>query len=149
MIPLPHDFSEFLRLLNLTGARYLLIGGYAVNYHGFSRPTGDMDIWIECNAGNAERVATALREFGFSGTQAGVFELPNQIIRMGVPPMRLEILTSVSGVEFEDCYSRRSIVEVDGCAIPVIGLEDLKTNKRASGRNKDLADIDQLPRDPG
>ena len=144
MIPLPRDFNEFLRLLNSSRAKYLLIGGYAVNFHGYSRSTGDLDIWIARDPENAARVAAVLREFGFSGAQPDLLTAPNQILRMGVPPLRLEILTSISGVDFEECYGRRILAEIGGCEVSVIDLEDLKRNKRASGRAKDLADLDEL-----
>ena len=142
MIPLPRDFNEFLRLLNSSRAKYLLIGGYAVNFHGYSRSTGDLHIWIARDPENAARVAAVLREFGFSGAQPTCSQRP--ILRMGVPPLRLEILTSISGVDFEECYGRRILAEIGGCEVSVIGLEDLKRNKRASGRAKDLADLDEL-----
>ena len=143
-IRLPSDFSEFLKLLNSSGAEYLLIGGYAVNYYGYSRSTGDMDVWVGCTEKNAARVASALRAFGFASADPKMFSTPGQVIRMGFPPLRLEILTSISGVEFEECYERRENVELDEISVPVIRLEDLRTNKKASGRSKDLADLEQL-----
>ena len=143
-IRLPSDFSEFLKLLNSSGAKYLLIGGYAVNFYGYSRSTGHMDIWISFDPRNAAAVAGALRQFGFAQANVEPLSRPNQIVRMGVQPLRLEILTSISGVEFDECYARRETLEVDGCSVPVIHLEDLKRNKRASGRMKDLADLQEL-----
>jgi predicted nucleotidyltransferase len=143
-IRLPNDFSEFLRLLNSIGVEYLLIGGYAVNYYGSSRSTGDMDIWTSRLPENAFKVASVLRDFGFSAATQEMLSEPGQIIRMGVPPLRLEILTSISGVDFDECYARRELAEVDGILVPVIRLEDLKRNKRASGRLKDLADLEEL-----
>jgi predicted nucleotidyltransferase len=143
-IRLPSDFSEFLKLLNSIGAEYLLIGGYAVNYYGSSRSTGDMDIWIARDAENAAKVVSVLRDFGFGAATLEMFSTPDQIIRMGVPPLRLEILTSISGVDFEECYARRELAKVEGIFVPVIRLEDLKRNKLASGRLKDLADLEDL-----
>jgi hypothetical protein len=99
-IQLPPDFREFLRLLNSSDVEYLVIGGYAVNYYGFSRATADLDIWIAASPENAERLARVVRQFGFEQAEAAVFFEPRKVIRMGVPPLRLEILTSVSGVEF-------------------------------------------------
>src|SRR6185436_13936946 len=113
-IRLPRDFSEFLKLLNSRGVEYLLIGGYAVNYYGFSRATADMDIWVSSSPENALQVASALQEFGFPSASVEMFAAPDQVIRMGVPPFRLEVLTSISGVEFSDCYARRQIANVDG-----------------------------------
>ena len=115
-----------------------------MNYYGYSRSTGDMDIWVSRNTDNAVRVVDALRKFGFQQARPGILSLPDQILRMGMPPLRLEILTSISGVEFDECYARREIVDVDGCEVPVIHLVDLVRNKRASGRAKDLADLEAL-----
>lgn len=142
--PIPRDFSDFLKLLNSNRARYLLIGGYAVNYYGYSRPTGDLDVWVAHDEENAERLAQAVRSFGFSSSAAEMFNKPNKIIRMGMPPYRIEMLTTISGVEFEASYSRRRMVVIGDLEIPVIDLEDLKTNKLASGRHKDLADLEEI-----
>ena len=144
-IQLPPDFKEFLRLLNSNDVEYLIVGGYAVNYYGYSRATADLDIWIAINAGNADRVARVLREFGFANTQAATFLEPAKIIRMGVPPVRVEILTSVSGVDFADCYARRVTADLDGVSANVIDVTDLKRNKAASGRLKDRLDLEELP----
>src|SRR5215204_1917457 len=108
-IELPFDFKEFLKLLNENGVRYLLIGGYAVSYHGYPRATGDMDLWIAIHPENAERVVGALRDFGFDvpGLSVELFLKPDQIIRMGMPPVRIEITTTIAGVEFAECYAAR------------------------------------------
>jgi predicted nucleotidyltransferase len=143
-IRLPPDFKEFLRLLNSSKVEYLVIGGYAVNYYGFSRATADLDIWIAISPENAERVAGAVREFGFAQAGAAAFLEPRKVIRMGVPPLRLEILTSISGVEFAACYARRLEVELDDTVVNLICLDDLKRNKSASGRLKDRLDLEQL-----
>jgi hypothetical protein len=119
-----------------------------VNYYGYSRSTGDLDIWISCNIDNAALVAGALRQFGFTQAEAEPLSHPNRILRMGVQPLRLKILTSISGVEFDDCYARRELVDMDGHSVPVIHLDDLKRNKRASGRAKDLADLEELASGP-
>ncbi len=101
-IHLPPDFKEFLKLLSAHQIKYLLIGGYAVGYHGYPRATADMDIWIAMSSENAGKVVTALKQFGFNVPDLAVemFLKPNQIIRMGVPPVRIEILTTISGVSF-------------------------------------------------
>ena len=143
-IRLPPDFRDFLKLLNSNRVEYLLIGGYAVNYYGFSRATADLDIWIAISPDNAERVANAVREFGFVQAAADAFIEPRKVIRMGLPPLRLEILTSISGVEFADCYARRVQVQLDGIPISLIEIEDLKRNKQASGRLKDQLDLEHL-----
>lgn len=149
MTPLPRlepDFKDFLRLLNSNEVEYLLIGGYAVGWHGYVRYTGDLDIWIRVHPDNAIRAARAVQEFGFPEARAETFlEIP-RIMRMGQAPVRIEISTRISGVDFEECYSRRQIGEIDGVKIPVIDLPDLLRNKRASGRPKDLADLDNLPK---
>ena len=143
---LPSDFRDFLKLLNSRNVRYLLIGGYAVGYHGYSRATADMDLWIDIHPDNATRVVSALREFGFSSAEleASLFLEEGKVVRMGVPPVRIEILTTISGVSFGDCYPQRVTAQIDGVEVPVISLAHLKINKRASGRFKDLADLEQL-----
>jgi hypothetical protein len=146
-IELPLDFKEFLKLLNENDVRYLLIGGYAVGYHGYPHATNDMDIWIALHPDNAERVVTVLREFGFNlpGLKPELFMKENAIIRMGVPPMRLEISTGISGVEFDECYASRIVDMLDGMQVNIIDLHHLKINKKAAGRLKDLADLENLP----
>lgn len=145
---LPSDFKEFLRLLDEKDVKYLIVGGYAVGYHGYPRSTGDMDVWVESTEENAERVVEALKEFGFDVPRLApdLFLDPDRVIRMGHPPLRIEILTSVTGVSFGECYSTRAVEEMgDGTPIHFIGLEKLKENKRASGRHKDLDDLENLP----
>ena len=146
-INLPQDFKEFLQLLNDHEVKYLLVGGYAVGYHGFPRATVDMDIWVAINPKNAQKIVAVLEEFGFNFPElnADLFLERDKIVRMGVPPMRLEILTTVSGIEFEICYRNRIIAELDGVQIDMIGLDDLKRNKLAAGRHKDLSDLENLP----
>ena len=146
MIQLPPDFKEFLKLLNSHRVEYLLIGGYAVGYHGYPRPTGDMDVWIAVKPDNAARVARALTDFGFSpeDVPTSLFMEPGRITRMGVPPLRLEIITGISGVKFEECFARRVTAAIDGVEVDLIALDDLRTNKKASGRHKDLNDLEQL-----
>jgi hypothetical protein len=125
----------------------LLIGGYAVGYHGYPRATNDMDIWIAIHPDNAKRVVSALQEFGFNLPELvpDLFLQANKIIRMGNPPMRLEIATSISGVEFEECYQSRIMDTLDGVNVSIIDLPHLKLNKKAAGRLKDLADLEYLP----
>lgn len=144
---LPLDFKDFLKLLNLKQVEYLLIGGYAVSYYGYPRSTGDMDIWIAINPDNAEKVVVALKEFGFDlpDLLPELFLQENKIIRMGVPPLRLEILTTISGVTFVDCFAERLITKIDDIDVNLISLKHLKLNKQASGRFKDLNDLENLP----
>jgi len=146
-IEFPQDFSEFLKLLNAHRVEYLLIGGFAVAIHGYPRATADMDVWVAPNRANAERIVSCLREFGFDTPDLipELFEDPDRIIRMGEAPLRIEILTDIDGVTFDDCYSRANKQIVDGSPVPVISLNDLKVNKRASGRSKDHDDLENLP----
>ncbi len=147
MIRLPPDFKECLRLLGEHQVEYLLIGGYAVGYYGFPRATGDMDIWISSLEDNAARVSAALQQFGFSADQvpAALFTLPGNIVRMGVPPLRLEIINVISGVAFADAYASRLEIVLDGVPVRLISLEHLKANKAAAGRTKDKLDLEYLP----
>ena len=145
-IELHGDFKDFLKLLNSAQVEYMLVGGYAVGYHGYPRPTGDMDIWIAVDAKNAERVTAVVRDFGFgAAVSSDLFLQPRKVIRMGLPPVRIELLTSISGVSFQDAFSRRVRGVIDGIDINLISLADLKANKKASGRLKDLSDLEQLP----
>ena len=146
-LALPPDFKEFLKLLNAYKVRYLLIGGYAVGYHGYARATEDMDIWVAIHPDNARNLVSALEAFGFSqpDLKPELFLDKQKIIRMGVPPIRLEITTAISGVEFDECYNARIVDEVDGIEVDLIDLANLKKNKKASGRAKDLADLEKLP----
>jgi hypothetical protein len=146
-INLPLDFKEFLKLLNGKGVRYLLIGGYAVGYHGYPRATGDMDVWIAVHPDNAQKMVTVLKDFGFDHADLTpeLFLQKNKIIRMGHPPMRLEISTGISGVEFDECYNSRIVDTLDEVEVNIIDLPHLKANKKAAGRFKDLADLENLP----
>ena len=146
MIQLPPDFKEFLKLLNSHRVEYLLVGGYAVGYHGYPRATGDMDLWVAVRQNNAEKLVVVLREFGLNAPQlsADIFLQENQIIRMGVPPMRIELLTTISGVDFDSCYSERIVDVIDSVEVHIINLKHLKQNKQASGRYKDLDDLQYL-----
>ncbi|MDQ2920152.1 MAG: hypothetical protein ACR2HX_03785 [Pyrinomonadaceae bacterium] len=144
---LPKDFKEFLRLLRARHVEYLLIGGWAVGYHGYPRATDDLDVWIAISTANAARVVEVLREFGFDVPElaADLFLEDDRIVRMGVEPVRIEISTTISGVQFEPCYRERLETTLDGEPVSLINLRDLKINKSASGRAKDLADLDNLP----
>lgn len=134
-------------MLNENGVEYLLVGGYAVGYYGYVRATADMDIWIALTPENATRTVAALERFGFAlprEAQALLLK-PDNILRMGVPPFRIEVLTTISGVEFAECFADRVMADVDGVPVNVISLEHLKKNKQASGRGKDLVDLEHLP----
>jgi hypothetical protein len=125
----------------------MVIGGYAVVHHSRPRYTGDLDLWVDSSTENAEQVVRVLREFGFRGDDVTTKMITDQkeIIRMGFEPMRLELFTRIPGVDFADCYPRRDTLKIGRMAVPFIGLEDLKKNKKASGRLKDLQDLEELP----
>lgn len=143
---LPQDFKEFLKLLNAKGVEYLLIGGYAVGYHGYPRATADMDVWVAVKPENAEKLMVVLRDFGFDMPELTpeLFLKEKNIVRMGIPPMRIEITTGISGVEFDACYAQKVVDILDGVQVNIINLQDLKVNKKASGRFKDLNDLENL-----
>ncbi len=146
-IRLPSDFKEFLKLLKEYNVRYLLIRAYAVNYHGYVRGTGDMDIWVAIHPDNAQKLVSVLKIFGFENNpdiKPELFLQEKKIVRMGFPPLRLEITTAISGVEFEECYQTRITDELDGIEVNLIDLENLKKNKKASGRPKELVDFKKL-----
>ena len=146
-LPLPPDFKDFLQLLRSEQVEYLLVGGYAVAQYGYPRTTGDLDVWIAASETSANKVATVLQKFGFSAASvsAEMFSKPDQIIRMGVPPICIDMITGASGVEFGACYARRIRQVIDGVEVTIIHPDDLKQNKKASGRSKDLNDLENLP----
>ena len=147
---LPEDFREFLRLLNEADVEYLLIGGYAVGYHGYPRATADMDIWVAVAPGNAAKLVAVFQRFGMEDPKLtpALFQERGKIIRMGVPPMRIEVLTDIDGVDFADCFAARVTTEIDGQRVQLIAREHLLANKRASGRHKDLDDLEHLSDGP-
>ncbi len=146
-IELPEDFKDFLKLLNKRAVRYLLVGGYAVGFHGYPRATNDIDFWIELNRENAEKIVEVIREFGFNPPELSpeLFLKDKQVIRMGIAPLRIEVLTEISGVNFVECFAERTVAEFDDIKVNILGLKHLKINKKASGRLKDLADLENLP----
>lgn len=143
---IPSDFKEFWKLLDENKVEYLMVGGLAVNHYGYVRPTGDMDVWISRSPENAEKLIAALNQFGFVSTEldASLFTQDKNILRMGVPPIRIEILNFIDGVEFNECFDERERLQIDETVVNLISLKHLKINKRASGRLKDLADIENL-----
>ena len=146
-IKLAADFRDFLKLCLLHDVRFLVIGGYAVVHYSRPRYTGDLDLWVDSTRENAERVVRVLRDFGFQGDDVTTAMITSrkQIIRMGFEPMRLELFTRIPGVTFARSYRRRVMVQMGRMEVPFIGLEDLKQNKKASGRIKDLQDLEELP----
>lgn len=145
---LNQDFKEFIQSLNSNSVRYLLVGGYALAAHGHPRYTKDLDIWVERDASNAAKLIKALSQFGFSslGLTEEDFLLPDQVIQLGYPPVRIDLLTSADGVDFLECFEKHLTVIIDGLEIALIDIESLCKNKRATGRMQDLADIEALGR---
>jgi predicted nucleotidyltransferase len=143
---LNQDFKEFIRSLNNNGVRYLVIGGYAVGFHGHPRYTKEIDIWIGLDAENAANIMKSLEQFGFAslGLQESDFTTPDQIIQLGYHPNRIDLITTTPGVDFDDCYPSRVRSEIDGIQVNFIDMENLKRNKQAVGRHQDLADIENL-----
>ena len=143
---LNQDFKEFIQSLNDNQVRYLVVGGYAVALHGHPRYTKDIDIWIEMKADNAEKAIKALQQFGFGSLdiKADDFLIPDEIIQLGYPPNRIDLITTLPGVDFETCYPSRVQTEMEGIVVNFIDLENLKINKKASGRHQDLADLENL-----
>jgi len=140
------NFVEILSELSAAGAEFLLVGGWAVAAHGFPRYTGDFDIWVRAEPRNAHRVYAALAAFGapLEALEPNELAAPGLVFQMGLPPQRIDILTQISGVAFEDAWAKRVTLTLDGVEVPIIGLDDLITNKRTSARPKDLLDAEQL-----
>lgn len=148
--PLPPDFKDFLQILNRLEVRYMVIGGWALGLHGWPRLTKDLDVWVAVDPENEGLVKRSLLEFGAPGPISDDFftEKANNVYFMGRPPTKIEVISAIDGVAFEDCYPRASRIEHDGVEITVIGLEDFRTNKRTSGRHQDLADLEHLGENP-
>jgi predicted nucleotidyltransferase len=148
-IELDPDFKEFLSLLERHDVEYLLIGGYAVNYYGYVRYTGDIDIFVSSSPENAARVTSVMHEFGFTEVTAEMVTTPSSMLRVGIKPTQLEVTNFIDGVSFDECWVSRSRVKIDDLELNVISLEKLRKNKLASGRTKDLADLENLPEQEG
>jgi len=140
------DFKEFIELLNKNNVNYLLVGGYAVGYHSRPRYTEDIDILIEPSLENAKKIIHVLNKFGFTGISVSIEELiqPEKIIQLGLPPQRIDILTSIDGVNFNDAWERRIVDSFGDIPVFIISLKDLIKNKSSSGRIKDLQDIEWI-----
>ena len=146
-LELNRDFRELLRSLNLNDVRYLLIGGYAVIAHGHPRLTNDLDVVIAADSENVAHCLEALREFGFAeGLTEKALSEPKSVIRMGVEPVKIEILNYLKGADFESAYKRREIRAAEDIEFSLISLQDLLANKRAVARDKDLLDVKELER---
>jgi predicted nucleotidyltransferase len=145
-LELAPDFKELLKLFNQKNVKYMLIGGYAVSIHGFVRATNDIDLVVSNDAENARNIVAALAEFGFSSGSLSEehFTEGKQVVRMGVEPIKIEILNYLEGPGFAGAYERRKTVHVEDIKIDVISLEDLYANKAAVGGQQDIADIEKL-----
>ena len=144
---LSKDFKEFVALLNAHGVEYLLVGGYAMALHGRPRNTGDLDVWVARTPENAAKLLKVLEAFGFGalGLVMEDFTSPEHVVQLGYPPFRIDLLTDIDGVEFATAWLHRETLVYDGLPLQFIGLDDLKANKRASGRPRDIDDLEQLP----
>lgn len=143
---LDKDFNEFVTLFVASDVRFLIVGGYALAAHGLPRATGDLDVWVWINPENAAKVRSVLEEFGFSGLGITTddFSRTDSIVQLGYPPYRIDILTSIDGVEFDAAWDNRFIVDLDGVEVPFISRRDLIVNKRAAGRPQDVVDVKRL-----
>ena len=147
--PLSPDFRDLLSELSVAEARFLIVGGYAVAFHGRPRATKDLDVWVDATKDNAPRVMRALRAFGapLQGLVESDLESPGVGLQIGVPPQRIDVLTDVSGLRFEEAWPNRVEVSIEpDLCCPFLGLGDLLRNKRAAGRPQDLADVAALDR---
>ncbi|HET6990408.1 MAG TPA: DUF6036 family nucleotidyltransferase [Bacteroidia bacterium] len=144
---LSQDFKEFVQLLNVHKVEYLIVGGYAVAFHGFPRTTGDIDFWVNPFPENAERLMKALIDFGFGSVDLSKedFLAKDHIIQLGFPPNRIDIMTSISGVRFDECWKEKEEIDFEGEKINFISLHHLKINKEKTGRDRDKIDLKNLP----
>jgi len=140
------DFKELLVLFNEQNVEYLIVGGYALAFHGAPRYTGDLDILVRSDLANAQRILNALTLFGFGllGLAAADFENPERVIQLGEPPVRIDLITSITGVSWEEAFSSRVLGNYGDVPVYFLGREPFIRNKRAIGRAKDLADIEAL-----
>lgn len=148
--PLHKDFLDFLRCLAENSVKYLLVGGYAVNYYGYHRSTGDIDFWYERSEPNARRIVKAISDFGFadSGVTAENLLEEGRIVMIGREPLRIDLMHKISGCEFKDAYQRKTSAQIMGIPVEIIGREDLLKNKSATTRGKDKLDVEKLSEEP-
>lgn len=140
------DFKEFIELLNKNNVKYLVVDGYALAFHGYPRYTKDIDFWVWVDKKNAENIVKTLQDFGFSSLDIKEedFLSPGYVVQLGQPPSRIDLLTSVTGLEFEECYASKVHINIEGSEVDFIDLENFKKNKKAVGRYQDLADLENL-----
>lgn len=140
------DFIDFINLLNLHRVEYLIVGAHALAFHGRPRHTGDLDIWIKPSDDNAQKMVIVLKDFGFDslGLTKDDFLKENYVTQLGYPPLRIDILNSISGVNFNEAYPGRIVGQVDELQVSFINITDFIANKISTGRAKDLGDVDAL-----
>jgi predicted nucleotidyltransferase len=145
-IELDENFKEFIALLNSHKVKYLLVGGFAVGLHGYPRHTGDLDIWVRPDLNNGIKILAVLKQFGFGslGLTTESFVKPDIIHQFGYAPLRIDVLTGVSGLTFDECFARKQKMRLGGINVNVVHLNDLKQNKLSSGRPEDLYDVKKL-----
>ena len=145
-MPLPKEWREFVELLNSNGVEYLIVGAVALAHHGVPRFTGDLDILVRNTAENGLRVERLLRDFGFGklGLKAQDFTSTYQVVQLGVSPLRIDLLTSISGVTFEEAWTGRVEAVLDGTKVNLIGRRELIENKKVTRRPQDIADLNAL-----
>ena len=143
---LSKDFNEFIESLRSNAVEFLVVGAHALAAHGRPRYTGDLDIWVRPERENITRLLAALDAFGFGalGISVDDFMTPEAMVQLGYPPARIDLLTAIDGVTFEECFAHRIDVDVGGALLPVISLDDLIRNKLATGRAKDIVDVESL-----
>ncbi|MBL7185502.1 MAG: nucleotidyltransferase [Phycisphaerae bacterium] len=143
------DYKDMLQVLSENGVKFLLVGAYAMGAHGYPRATGDIDIWVEASAENSARVYRSMAAFGapLHEINETTFATPGLVFQIGIAPRRIDIITTISGVGFDDAHQQRQIIEIEGLSIPILSLGDLIRNKRATGRDKDRLDADRLEKE--
>jgi len=146
-----NDFKELLELFNAHGVEYLVVGGYALAFYGAPRFTGDLDLWVNPTPANAGKILAALKDFGFAalGLTAGDFIKPDHVVQLGVPPLRVDLMTDIDGVTWKTGWDGKKRGEYNDIKIWFLGRREFVANKRAAGRRKDLADIEALGKDDG
>lgn len=142
------DYKDMLQALLDHGVKFLLVGAYAMGAHGYPRATGDIDIWVEPSSENSVRVYHSMAAFGapLHEIDETTFAAPNVVFQIGIAPRRVDIITTISGVRFDEAYQHHQVVEIEDLSIPILSLGDIIKNKRATGRDKDRLDADQLER---
>jgi predicted nucleotidyltransferase len=140
------DYKEFVELLNSKGIKYIIVGGYAVAWHGYPRFTGDINFWLAISKDNAHKTVEALNEFGFGSLNITDedFLQHDLVLQLGYPPVRIDLLTSLTDLDFDECYPKAIKANIDGIDAYILDKESLIKNKRATGRKRDIGDIEEL-----